>query len=110
MQVKNQYAWNQEEPNKMWIGYREKSNEILIKDPSLLDDEAKKYAHYPGGHPEGYPDGPKNLFINVYDFIRSGKDPINDKKDFPTFEDGHWENKIVEAVLESNKKQKWVEV
>ena len=107
---KKSVAWNQEEPNKMWIGYREKSNEILIKDPSLLDDEAKRYAHYPGGHPEGYPDGPKNLFINVYDFIRSGKDPINDEKDFPTFEDGHWENKIVEAVLESNKKQKWVDV
>ena len=107
---KKSVAWNQEEPNKMWIGYREKSNEILIKDPSLLDDEAKRYAHYPGGHPEGYPDGPKNLFINVYDFIRSGKDPINDEKDFPTFEDGHWENKIVEAVLKSNKKQKWVDV
>lgn len=107
---KKSISWNQEEPNKMWIGYREKNNEILIKDPSLLDDEAKKYAHYPGGHPEGYPDGPKNLFINVYDFIRSGKDPINAKKDFPTFEDGHWENKIVEAVLESNKKQKWIEV
>ena len=107
---KKSIAWNQEEPNKMWIGYREKNNEILIKDPSLLDDEAKRYAHYPGGHPEGYPDGPKNLFINVYDFIRSAKDPINDEKDFPTFEDGHWENKIVEAVLESNKKQKWVDV
>jgi predicted dehydrogenase len=107
---KKSLSWNQEEPNKLWVGYREKGNEIIMKDPSLLDDEAKKYAHYPGGHPEGYPDGPKNLFINVYDFIRSGKDPVNDKKDFPTFEDGHWENKIVEAVLKSNKEQKWIEV
>jgi predicted dehydrogenase len=105
---KKAVSWNQEEPNQLWLGYREKGNEIIIKDPSLLDDEAKKYAHYPGGHPEGYPDGPKNLFMNVYEFIREEKDPLKDKTDFPTFEDGHWENKIIEAVLKSNKEQKWV--
>jgi predicted dehydrogenase len=107
---KKAVAWNQEEPNQLWVGYREKGNEIIIKDPSLLDEETKRYAHYPGGHPEGYPDGFKNLFINVYEFIREGKDPLKDKRDFPTFEDGHWENKIIEAVLKSNIKQKWVDV
>ncbi len=107
---KKSVSWNQEEPNKLWLGYREKGNEIIIKDPSLLDEDVRKYAHYPGGHPEGYPEGPKNLFINVYNFIREGKDPLKDKTDFPTFEDGHWENKIVEAVLKSNKEQKWIEV
>ncbi len=107
---KKAIAWNQEEPNQLWIGYREKGNEVIIKDPSLLSDEAKKYAHYPGGHPEGYPDGPKNLFMNVYEFIKEGKDPLKDKTDFPTFEDGHWENKIIEAVLKSNKEQTWIEV
>jgi len=107
---KKAVAWNQEEPNQLWVGYREKGNEIIIKDPSLLDEEIRKYAHYPGGHPEGYPDGPKNLFMNVYNFISEGKDPLKDKTDFPTFEDGHWENKIIEAVLKSNKEQKWVEV
>ena len=107
---KKSVSWNQEDPNQLWLGYREKGNEIIIKDPSLIDEEAKKYAHYPGGHPEGYPDGPKNLFINVYSFIRKGKDPLKDKKDFPTFEDGHWENKIVEAVLKSSKEQRWAEV
>ena len=28
-------AWDQEKPNEMWIGYREKANEILVKDPSF---------------------------------------------------------------------------
>ena len=107
---KKAISWSQEEPNKLWIGYRERGNEVVLKDPSLLDDEAKRYAHYPGGHPEGYPDSPKNLFMNVYEFIRSGKDPIKAKKDFPTFEDGHWENKIIEAVLKSSKEEKWMEV
>lgn len=107
---KKAVSWNQEEPNSLWIGYREKANEVLIKDPSLLNENARRYAHYPGGHPEGYPDGPKNLFMNVYDFIQQGKNPIKDKPDFPTFEDGHLEIKIVEAILKSNKEQKWIEV
>ena len=107
---KKSVAWNQEEPNQLWIGYREKANETIIKDPSLLHENARTYAHYPGGHPEGYPDGPKNMFMRFYDFIRSGKDPVNDKPDFPTFYDGWIENKIVDAVLASNEKQKWVEV
>lgn len=107
---KKALAFDQENPNSLWLGYRDKTNEILIKDPSLLDPDARKYSHYPGGHPEGYPDGPKNLFANVYEFIRSGEDPRNGVRDFPTFIDGHYENKIVEAVLESNKTQKWIEI
>lgn len=107
---KKSFAWNQENPNELWIGYREKPNELLIKDPSLLNDEAKKYASYPGGHPEGYPDGPKNLFASVYNFIREGNDPEKDRTDFPTFKDGHQENLIANAVLKSNREQKWIKV
>lgn len=107
---KRAIAWNQENPNELWIGYRDKPNELLIKDPSLLNDEAKKYAAYPGGHPEGYPDGPKSLFKAVYDFIRDGKNPQKDEIEFPTFVDGHVENKIVDAILRSNKQKKWIQV
>ncbi len=107
---KKAISWNQEEPNQLWVGYREKPNEIIIKDPSLLHEKARSYAHYPGGHPEGYPDGPKNMFMRFYDFIRSGKDPGKDVTEFPTFRDGWIENKIVDAILTSNKEQRWVEV
>lgn len=107
---KKSFHWNQENPNELWIGYRDKANEVLIKDPSLLSDTAKKYASYPGGHPEGYPDGPKNLFNSVYDFIRERKNPRTDKKDFPTFEDGHLENRIVEAILKSNRNKEWINI
>lgn len=103
-------AWNQEEPNQLWIGHRDKPNEVLLKDPSLMSSRARKYAHYPGGHPEGYPDGLKNFFADVYDFIRRGRDPVRDRPDFPTFEDGHFEMKLVEAVLKSNREKKWARV
>ena len=102
-------AWDQEQPNEMWIGHREKANEILIKDPSLLHEAARQYAHYPGGHPEGYPDGPKNLFRNVYRAITAGGG-MPAEPDWSTFVDGHKEVAICEAVLASSKAGKWVEV
>ncbi len=103
-------SWNQEEPNTLWVGHRDRANESLIKDPSLLSDEAREYAHYPGGHPEGYPDGPKNLFLRFYEAIRRGKGSPGTTADFPTFEDGHRENLIVDAVLESNRSRQWADV
>ena len=92
----------------MWIGYRDKANETLVKDPSLLHEGAREYAHYPGGHPEAYPDGPKNLFRNVYRVIESGAMPS--EPDWSTFVDGHKEVAICEAVLLSQKSQSWIEV
>lgn len=107
--AKSSLAWNQEEPNSLWIGHRDRPNEILIKDPSLMDANARTFAHYPGGHPEGYPDGPRNLFRNFYEHIRAGKKP-EEARGFPTFEDGHWEVVVVEAVLRSHREQAWVDV
>ncbi|OIO01244.1 dehydrogenase [Candidatus Desantisbacteria bacterium CG_4_10_14_0_8_um_filter_48_22] len=107
---KSAVVWDQETPNEMWIGYREKANEILVKDPSLLSPEAKAYAFYPGGHPEAYPDGLKNFLLRVYSFIAEGKDPVRDKPDFSTFVDGNDELLICDAVLESSKSAKWVAV
>lgn len=101
-------AWDQEKPEEMWIGYREKPNEMLVKDPSILHEVAREYAHYPGGHPEGYPDGPKNFFRNVYRAVAGGKMPA--EADWSTFVDGHKEVAICEAVLASGKSQKWVDV
>ena len=99
-------AWDQERPNEMWIGRRDRPNEILMKDPSLLYEEAREYAHYPGGHNEAYPDGPKNLFRNVYGFLAGARDG----GDFATFVDGHNELAICEAVLKSSKEKAWVDV
>ena len=99
-------AWDQEKPNEMWIGRRNGPNEILMKDPSLLYEEVRDYAHYPGGHNEAYPDGPKNLFRNVYGFLAGARDG----GDFATFVDGHNELAICEAVLKSSKEKAWVDV
>jgi predicted dehydrogenase len=96
-------VWDQERPNEMWIGYREKPNELLMKDPSLLSPRARAYAHYPGGHPEGYPDGLKNFLLRVYSYIAEPREEV----DFSTFADGHDELAVCEAVLASAKARAW---
>ena len=103
-------SWDQENPNHLWIGHRDKANEVLMKDPALLDPSARGAAHYPGGHPEGYPDGPRNLFGALYRYIAAGKRPGRDAADFPTFEDGDAEVRIVEAVMRSHERKEWVKV
>lgn len=103
---KKSLVWDQERPNELWVGYREKANELLMKDPSLLSARARAYAHYPGGHPEAYPDGLKNFVLRVYSYI-AGK---SKEVDFSTFQDGHDELAICEAILASAKSGKWVSV
>ena len=99
-------SWDQEKPNELWVGHRDRANEVLMKDPSLLYPDARDYAHYPGGHNEAYPDGPKNLFRNVYGFIAGTRKG----GDFATFVDGHNEIAICDAILESGRKKQWVDV
>jgi predicted dehydrogenase len=99
-------AWNQERPNELWVGRRDGPNQIIMKDPSLLHEEARQYAHYPGGHNEAYPDGPKNLFRNVYGFING----VRAGGDFATFTDGHNEIAICEAVIKSAEQKQWTPV
>lgn len=99
-------AWNQEKPNELWVGRRDGPNQTIMKDPSLLYPAAREYAHYPGGHNEAYPDGPKNLFRNVYGYI-AGNRPGGD---FATFQDGHNEIAICDAILKSSRERKWIDV
>ncbi|CEP68519.1 Oxidoreductase, N-terminal [Moorella glycerini] len=107
---KSSAFWNQEEPEHLWIGHRERPNEILMADPALLLPEAKNYIHHPGGHNEGWPDGLKNMMHNFYNFILAAKDPLVDTPSFATFADGHAAMCIIEAILESNATQRWVKV
>lgn len=94
--------WRQEHQNELWIGHRERANEVLQKDPSLLDADVRRYAHLPGGHQEAWADAFCNLMRDIYGFIASGAKPdATHPPAFATFEDGYRANCIVEAILES---------
>jgi predicted dehydrogenase len=101
-------AWNSEAPNELWIGRRDRPNEILVKDPSLLSDAARSFTSYPGGHNEGYPDTFKQCFRAFYDYIRAGD--LAAPPPFPTFADGHEEIRLCDAILDSHRRGAWVSV
>ena len=102
------YAWNSESPNELWIGRRDGPNELLIRDPSLLGESARRLADYPGGHNEGYPDTFKQLFRSFYDYIAAGD--LAAPAPFPTFVDGHREVVLCEAILRSHREGRWAKV
>jgi predicted dehydrogenase len=101
-------AWRGERPDELWIGHRSRPNEILMRDPSLLSAEAAAIATLPGGHGEGFENGFKAMYRAVYADIAAG----GSSKDsaYATFEDGHEEALIVEAVAESARSRRWCSV
>ncbi len=99
-------AWNQENPNELWIGHRDTSNQLLIKDPSLLKPEARGYADLPGGHAEGYGDTTKQMFRRFYAAVSApGSSP-----EYPQFVDGLRQMIILKAELESHRTRGWIDV
>jgi predicted dehydrogenase len=100
-------GWNSEQPNDLWIGHRDRPNEVLMRDPSLLAGRARLAASYPGGHNEGYADSFKQCFRAFYSAIEQGElaEPL-----FPTFADGHREIVLCEAILRSHRERCWVDV
>jgi predicted dehydrogenase len=100
--------WHQEEPNQLWMGYRQKPNEILLKDPSLMQLETRQYAPYPGGHAEGYPDTFARHFSDFYKYVEKGD--FEAPPSFPTLEDGCRELKLCEAIQRSTLENHWIEV
>lgn len=99
-------AWNAEAPDELWIGHRNRPNEIIVKDPALLTGQAKTYADLPGGHSEGYDDTFKQTFRRFYRAIADRTAPV----EYPTFDDGIRQMRILQAVIESSKKSAWTTV
>jgi predicted dehydrogenase len=101
-------AWNSEQPNELWLGHRDKPNEILIRDPGLVSPAAQAHITYPGGHNEGYDDTFKQCFKAFYDYLAAGN--YDAPEPFPTFSDGHQEILLCEAILKSHQESRWVTV
>jgi predicted dehydrogenase len=101
-------AWNHKRSNELWIGYREKPNEILIENPILQDPSTSKFATLPAGHPMGYLDAILNLFEDFYGVIKTKKETTPVSR--PVFQTGYNEMIILEAALKSAKSRQWVEV
>jgi len=82
-------AWSSERPDELWLGHRERASEVLPRERGFL----------PPGHVEGYADTFRHCFEAVY----SGGD-------YPTFVDGHAAMLIGDAIAESHRDRRWVDV
>lgn len=104
--TKSALAWDAESPNRLWIGNRNANNGCLIKDPTLMKEQARPYADLPGGHAEGYDGTFKQIFRQFYRSIAEASLPLA----YPEFNDGWRQLVIVEAELASSKNRAWVRV
>ena len=101
-------AWDSERPDELWIGHRDRPNELLLRDPALLHESARAVTGYPGGHAEGFPDTFKQLYQAVYQAIEAGAPPA--APTYPTFADGHEELLLGEAIARSAREGRWIEI
>jgi predicted dehydrogenase len=100
--------WDSEQPDQMWIGHREKPNEILIRNPALMGPAAQAAAVLPAGHVEGFADTFRALFRAIYAEVGAGGP--SERPAFPTFADGHDEMLVNDAVAASARDGRWTDV
>jgi predicted dehydrogenase len=101
-------AWRGERPDRLWIGHRSGPNESLASDASLLSPEAAAIARLPGGHVEGFENAFAAMYRAIYSDIAAGgpsPSPV-----YATFDDGHEEMLVVEAVARSARSGSWVAI
>lgn len=102
-------CWDQEIPQNLWIGARDRPNQLISDDPALMNADVRAAVHFPGGHNEGWPDAFKNMLGNFYRFIAEGKPPCA-SPGFATFYDGAQIMFVVDAMIQSHREQRWVTV
>jgi predicted dehydrogenase len=101
-------AWDSEQPDQLWIGHRERPNEILLKNPALMGPAGRAAAALPGGHVEGFGDTFAAVFRAVYADVVAGRPAA--EPGYATFADGHDEMLVNDAVAESARLGRWVDV
>jgi predicted dehydrogenase len=101
-------AWDSEQPEQLWIGHRDRPNELLLRNPALMNLAGAAAARLPGGHAEGFADTFGAVFSAIYDDVAAGTPAAN--RAYASFVDGHEEMLIGDAVLESSRSGRWVEV
>lgn len=101
-------AWDSEQPDQLWIGHRDRPNEILIRNPALMGPAAAAASALPAGHVEGFADTFRALFNAIYTDVMAGAPAA--RPAYATFADGHDEMLVGDAVAISAREGRWVDV
>jgi predicted dehydrogenase len=104
------FVWDQEEPNAVRVGRRDGANRTLLRDPSQLRPEARRLAHFPAGHQEGWPDALRNLFEDFYAAISAHRRDETYGPTFASFAEAARVQAIVDAIVRSATSGGWIDV
>jgi predicted dehydrogenase len=97
-------AFDQEQPETLWVG-RRRGSLLVPRDAEQLSADAARLCTTPAGHPQGYQDAFNAFVADSYAAI-AGAQP----EGLPRFEDGLRAATITQAVLDSAATGGWVDV
>ena len=101
-------AWDSEQPDQLWIGHRERANEILLKNQALMGPSGRAATVLPAGHVEGFFETFAAHFRAVYADVVAGAS--SSRPGYSTFADGHDEMLVGDAIARSAREGRWVDV
>ena len=100
-------SWNSRYPNELRVGRRNAPSEAVVRDPALMHDLPGRFTNFPAGHNEGYPDTFKQCFRAFYEAVEGGD---SGERLYPSFEEGHKEIVLCDAILQSHREARWITI
>ena len=97
-------AFDQEQPETLWIGRRAGST-IVPRDADQLSEDAARLCVVPSGHPQGYQEAFTAFVADTYAAV-AGETP----EGLPRFADGLRAVRVTDAVLDSAESGTWIEM
>jgi predicted dehydrogenase len=104
------FAWEQENPNRAWVGRRGRPNLELQRDPAQLDPRAARLSWLPPGHPQGWLDALAGLVDDFYSAVEARTNGRAHESELASFREGHARVCLVDAIIESHRAQRWAPV
>jgi len=108
---KGSLEWRQQDPNRLIVKWLDKPEEIYHAASGYLNETAKAVARVPAGHPEGYLEAFAILYREFADALiawkQGSRSPL--PATLPGIEAGVRGMRFIERVIESNRKEGWVE-
>ena len=100
--------WDSEVPDHLWLGHRDRPNELLLRNPALMGAAGRAAAALPAGHVEGFGDTFGALFRAIYADVLAGRP--NPDPPYADFAAGHDEMLVNDAIARSAADRRWVDV
>ena len=97
-------AFDQEDPERLWVG-EPGGSRTIVRDPGSLAPAAARYATLPAGHPQGYADCFDAFVADSHAAMRG-----EHRDGLPLLADGAAAVALTDAVVRSARTQTWIDV